>query len=425
MAHLNLNKKDKKQRLVNVDVTHVSLVDSPANQTPFKFVKREDGTSTKKDKPMHVSLKNLFGSRGPAVTSVIASTEETATKLAKMLMADVTKFTVSKEDDVVSVRNSETSPTNTEQIVHLGDKLGVAYTVEGVAKSLALYDNDSEVFADTLQKEGFVPGLYIGTDALQTTIRNIAMAEDTTSPEIFSKKVNKALEEFSKYIDNLVTALPVTAFKFEKSLVVISPNQLAPSRAPDGFASDVYDALFGDNDPKADADADVKADADADVKADADGDTKPAEADAADPADADASPADASGDVTAAGADGDDGVKADVDASLAVADADPAPSNLVELPDDADTSVVDMEALMAAAVENITNAVGKQIETVAKTVDDLGTRLDNEVKSLTKAVGGSVASTPDEDNKIVDLHKASNSDGSDIPLLDSAYRSRG
>lgn len=423
MAHLELNKKKRKSRLVSVDVTHVSLVDRPANLTPFKFVKREDGAPNERETPMHIQLKNMFGSRKAVVTSVIATSGAMALSLAKMLLPEGAELETVEVDGVVQIRNAATPATEAEQVVHMGDELGVAYTVAHAQKELALYDMDSEDFNETIRKEGFVPGLMTGLDALHSTIRNIAMAEDTSSPEVFSTKVNKAMEGFSKYMDNLINGLPVNAFKFEKALVAVSPNQLqSPGAAPEGFNQEVYDAIFGEHAGGTTAEAAPEATPEGEApKADA----APAVDGTVTPEAAKAAPADAATDPTTDVAEGAAEGGEETDASVAAADADPAPANLEELPKGPNdgTPAPDMAEAIAAALAEITKTIGEKVDGLATSVTALDTKVQSQVADLQKAVGGTVASTPEEDDtNVVDLSKANGTVSGEPPLMDTAYR---
>ena len=391
--------KHKRKLLHDVDVTHVSLVDRPANRTPFKFVKREDGTETKGDFPMNITLKNLFGTRGPLVTSVIAKSEAQARGAAVLLM-DGDKAEISETDGMFVVRKSGTQPTDTEQLVHAGNAVGIAYTVDNLKKSLSLYDMEAATFGDAVKTEGFVPGLMIGMDALHTVIRNIAMDEDTKSPDDMKNKVSKALGEFGGYIETLISELPVQAFKFEKALMVVSPTEIGGMGAVpgEGFQSEVYDAVFGDVTKPAEA-ADGAADGDVEETLTTSPENAPVAADA--PAD------DAVEDVK----------------------ADAKPDNLEELPEGTSTPNADFEASLNAMMDALTKSIGGQISQVAKSVEGLATRVQAQEatqKKLAKAVGGSVVTAAEEDPaNVVQLRNNDNGGGSDdgasMPLMDTAY----
>jgi hypothetical protein len=403
------NSRRKRKLLHDVDVTHVSLVDRPANRTPFKFVKREDGADTKGEFPMHIQLKNLFGSRSPQVTSVIAKSEATA-KAAAALLMEGGEGVLTETDGVFVVRKSGTEPTETEQLVHAGTATGVAYTVDNLRKSLALYDMDTQSFDEAVKAEGFVPSLMIGMDALHTTIRNIAMDEDTKSPDDMRGKVAKALSDFSTYIEAMIGELPETAFKFEKALVAVAPTEIGGAGAApgEGFNSEVYDAVFGGAQEAGEAGSEA-------------GSTEGTAAGATE------TPAEAAENVVTT--DTTDDVKADeagAEAAEAASEAEPAPANLEELPaGTAETPRADFEAALAAAMADLTKSIGGEIAKVAKSVEGLSQRVDAQEQAstkLAKAVGGTVASEAeaDPDPNVVQLRNSAGS-GDDIPLMDTAY----
>lgn len=411
MAHHDKKEKRKVRRLVDVDVSHVSLVDRPANRTPFKAIKR-DGTTTEKGKnPMHITLKNMFGSRGPEVTSVIADTRPKAEAVAKMLL-DGDKADITEQEGLFIVRKSGGEPSADEQIVHLGKATGVAYTVANLKKELSLYDVSGTSFEETMKAEGFVPGLMVGMDVLHQTIFNIAMSDDTNSAEGFANAVESAVDEFKKYVGDLIGALPEKAFKFEKALVAVSPNGVTPVQpVPESYNAEVHDAIFGDEQP-GNPKADMK---DADDKDDKD--------DKAAEATPDAPKADAAGDTLPADGKAPDATKA------ATGDMLPKPDNLEELPAGTpETKGASAEDIASAVIDAVTKSVGTQIADAMKPLADRLEAQDAAVGKLTKAVGGTVATTPDEDDDtVIQLSKGTSqasTGGGAPPLMDTAYMSQ-
>lgn len=403
MAHSGKDKKRKVQRLVDVEVSHVSLVDSPANRTPFKAIKREGESSTEGANSMNITLKNMFGSRPPEVTSVMADTKDKALAVAKHLMEG--EGTLEEKEGVFIVTKSGVKADAASQTVHLGKGTGVAYTVSNLKKELALYDMASESFDEALKQEGFVPGLFIGMDALHETIRNAAMQEDTNSPDAFRGKVAKAIEDFSNYVDALIGGLPEKAFKFEKALVALAPNDLnALARPAEGFDAEVYDAIFGEGETAPAAEAATEGDEPSAEGLEAK-EGEEAAGEAPEGAQA-ASEGDPAGEPAAA-----------------APEADPAPANLEELPKSAEeTPPVDMAAMLADAMGELTKAVGTQIADAVKPLSDKMANQDATIANLSKAVGGAVASTPEEDDNVVQLSKTdSGHQGGDLPLMDTAY----
>lgn len=407
-------RKRKVQRLVDVEVTHVSLVDRPANRTPFKAIKRDEA-ETKGANAMNITLKNMFGARPAGVTSVMADTKAKAIAVANSLM-DSENATVEEKDGVFIVRKSGTQPTPEERVIHMGKRAGVAYTVANLKKELVLYDMEGENFDDAVKQEGFVPGLMVGMEALHTTIRNIAMAEDTSSADVFRDKVAKAMDEFGTYVDSLIDALPERAFKFEKALLsVLSPNELNATRPADGFNAEVYDAIFGDDaqSPTEGAQGDTSAAA-------------PDDAGKPDEVTQEAAPAPAGAEQDAA-AGAKDGDTAEAEASPVA--AEPAPSNLEELPKGTpEQRSPTQEEIMAGLMEGLTKNVG---DSIAKAMKPLTERLDVQdaaIQKMSKAVGGAVTSTPEEDNVITLEKSGGNAPGygpDGPPLLDTAYSKRG
>ena len=390
-------KKRKVRRLVDVDVSHVSLVDNPANRTPFKFIKSDH---KERDSQMNITLKNMFGSRTPAVTSVMADTQAKAIAVAKMLM-DANEVELSEQNGIHIARaKGEDAPAN-EQIVHLGKSTGIAYGVSHLQKELALYDIETENFDEAVKQEGFVPGLMIGMEALHSTIRNIAMSTDTSSADAFRSGVRNAVEDFADYVDSLIGALPEKAFKFEKALSVITPT--GPVHiTPEGFNAEVYDAVFGDEQPETSKTMEEAAAPEAE------------EAPKAEATEAEAAPAaEAEEPKEEAQAAADDGMP-------------PKPDNLDELPaGERGPTAADIEKMFENMVAGLTKTVEDKLDAAVKPLAAKAEATDAALDKLTKAVGGTIATTPDADSdNVVTLQKgeqgASGGDGY-IPLIDTAY----
>lgn len=407
MTHPKDDKKAKVRRLVDVDVTHVSLVDHPANRTPFKFVKRDDGTETQGAFPMNITLKNLFGSRPAEVTSVIADTQEKAVAVAKAIM-DCETVTVDAKDGLFVARKTGSQPTADERLIHLGKAAGVAYTVANLRKELVLYDMEgTDTFDEAVQKEGFVPGLMVGMDALHRVICNIAMSEDTKDANTFKTKVDKALSDFGDYVGALIEALPEKAFKFEKALVAIAPRPLVAPATPEGFNSEVYDMIFG-KPPSPAAAAAVEG--------------TPAAAEAAAQAAQEAAQAGTEAKPGEAPA---EGAAAPTEAPVAPA-VDAKPANLEELPKGTqEKTLPDFSEALTGAIADLTKTLGDQIAAAVKPLSEQVAAQGATISTLSKAVGGAVASTPeaDDDGNIIHLSKGTAAQGDrEPPLMDTAYR---
>lgn len=437
--------KKKRRRLSNVDVTHVSLVDRPANRTPFRFIKTEDHTATEGAFPMHVSLKNMFGLSAAQVTSVIAKDEATVRKLAPILM-EGDEATITEQDGLFVARKSGTKPNDRETVIHHGKSAGVAYTVENMVKGLSLYDAETTDFDEALRKNGFAPGVHVGVDALLQTIFNAAMSDDTSDPAAFKATVSKAVDQFGVYMGELIDALPATAFKFERGmmagvtkalLAVRSPNKIGDG-VPGSFDAEFYDSVFGDGEATTEA-QDAASDAGTPAEgADASGEgntpagedaaqtgsgeaqeaakegVHPAEHDADTPADS--QPATVTDDDAAAEKD-----KAVAEAKDGEAVAKNDPPNLVPETKPAPPAV-DLEAAMSAMMDKLTKAIGEAVAPITQRLD----ATDAAVQKVAKSMGETVLTEPDADSgNVVALSKGAQdaSPGfSEPPLMDTGHR---
>lgn len=405
------DKRRKVRRLVDVEVTHVSLVDRPANKTPFKLIKRDQ--SQEGESPMHISIKNMFGSRAPEVTSVIADTRPKAEAVAKMLM-DGDKAEITEQDGLFVVRKAGTKPAEDERLIHMGKAAGVAYTVGNLQKELRLYDMEGENFTDMVQSEGFVPGLMVGMDALHATIRNIAMSEETNSADTFREKVANAMDEFAQYVDSLIGALPEKAFKFEKALAATGAQPI--HFTPEGFNAEVYAAVFGDEAPT--PSATMQENPAPETTTETTTETAPAEQVTADPATPPATPAQE----TAS-----QGETPQEQPAAASADDPPKPDNLEELPRGTpEQTAPTAEEVIERTMDALTKKMGESLAAAMAPVNERLAAQDRAVERLTKAMGSTVATTPDEDgDNVVRLSKGEQKGESygaeGPPLMDTAY----
>lgn len=412
--------KDKKKRkyLHNVEVSHVSIVDHPANQRAFQIIKRKDGAQNG-EPTMHVTLKNPFRKSDAHVTSVIATDEARGLAAASVLINAECTVRKDEESGLYEIRKTGTQSGDHEQLVKPHDEeFGLAYTVvaERITKALDLFGSDSKSFNEVIQKESFVPGLMSGLDALHTTIANIAMSEDTNSAEAFRTAVEDAVDDFKKYIGGMITSLPETAFKFEKAVVASGADlpEGATRPLPGGFDEETYNAIFG---PAARATGLAPASAE-----EAEG-SEAADAAAVAEGQADASEGEAQAEVDAAAAHADDSDK-DKEAVAAEATEATEPEAETEATDDDDpqpTDSVDFEKALAAAMAAVTKSVGETIAAALQPVTEAQARTDAAVAKLSKTMGSTVVSEPEADGaqNVVDLRKEATS--GHIPLLDTAY----
>lgn len=234
--HDDKRKAAAKARLRNARVTHISLVDRPANMRRFAIIKQEDSG---------MNLRKMLGldAKGPRVAAVFATTEAGATSLAQKM--NVAGAVEKIADDLYSVGESK------EECLPVLNVDGSGYMIEGVenaTKMLSSYASGTLDFKSIVAQEGFMPSFHTALSAMFTTVQNAAGSDEVKSAKDLRAILKTAISDFGAYVDSLASNLPETAFKHEVAgMLPVAKTEEEPDASDTQADADTVDE-------KADAD---------------------------------------------------------------------------------------------------------------------------------------------------------------------------
>jgi hypothetical protein len=210
-----MNKAEQREKvriifheLTDVNVVKASIVDRGANLEPFSKIKNL------KEKSMNI--KDLWKKRSkpeepvegaPVITAVITKAE--TLPQVKELLGKTPVVNEDEQGDLTILCLTE-SEVDTSNVVQLDENTAVEVT--GLAKSFEGYTYESD-FGAVLATDQFYPSVRIATEAMSEALWNAMYTAEPGVPPV--ETVNTILADFSAYVANLVTMVPVEAFKFE------------------------------------------------------------------------------------------------------------------------------------------------------------------------------------------------------------------
>jgi len=228
------------RELSEMDVSRVSLVKRGANRIPFRIVK-SDGEST-----MSLNLSNLFLRKREILPSVIA--------VVLQPDADVELYSKALVEAGFEVDHvEETDEANTlmlkadsipEDVTLYKVSAGAALVIAGIQKGLQTFP-DSNDFAENIASAGFLPSFRVGHQILGETIGNIVFSEGDAAET--KSAVMKALNDFSGFIEGVMSAIPEEAFKCEDVVLAVEKGLLNEQETSDSIKQKAKDAKKAKN----------------------------------------------------------------------------------------------------------------------------------------------------------------------------------
>ena len=257
-------------KLEDVEVDFISLVERGANRIPFRIIKaQEKGTMINLSNIRNFLAKKDAAKKAELFAFVLPKAladNERVTKAMADAGAKVDKRT--EKDDTVILQQIDGEAGDKAVILKMSDQVAVIF------KAFMGHMSSSTDFDEIVKSQGFYPGFGMATESLYTAVRNILMDEDVKSPADAVQKVDEALDSYHSYVVGLLSEVPQTAFKIEKA-VADELAKIAKEEAELKAKADTPEAKA-----KAEKEAKEKADAEAKAKADAEAKAK-AEAEAA------------------------------------------------------------------------------------------------------------------------------------------------
>jgi len=202
-------------QLEGADVDFLSLVTKGANRVPFRFTKGENEMGL----DLYALGRRMFGkeeSVGPAVVAAVvrkgADLDLVRDRLQKAGLSIEQQET--KDGDVYFVQPGV--PAEEIGVLKIDDDLGLI--ISHIEKAFSDLNFESTSFNEVFSQESFFPSLRLGSDMLNNTIGNIMQKVDT--PDEAQGEIEKAVDEFKRWVGVLVSNIPVEAFKLDKSTPV-------------------------------------------------------------------------------------------------------------------------------------------------------------------------------------------------------------
>lgn len=234
-------------QLSNADVEWVSLVNKPANRIPFRITKDEDtgGSATESadsaltDQPrggtslmkLNVKLADMFGTKKTdaepaAIAAIIIRKADAARLIPSLKDAGYGVEDVMESDDHFVLKQNDFEGDKVTAF-KVNDQIGILVT--GVSKAFSPY-LDSMSFAETMSAGGFLPSLYIASEAMQETIHTVLRSAET--PSEASVAIKSVVEEFGSFVSTMASDLPDVAFKMDElNTLSVKKDAIAPVSA--------------------------------------------------------------------------------------------------------------------------------------------------------------------------------------------------
>ena len=206
----------KLNKLVDGEVSHVSLVERGANMAPFKIVKSQEG-----NEGMSLDLGKIFLNKKDSAPSVaivaVSKTADLAAAKARIEKAGLSVDHMEEHDDGVTFKQDQ-EYTGEVAVLKLDDDLAVGIAnPDSIIKMFESFNFESLSFDDVMSQEGVYPSIRLAKSVLSTTLSNILDDADDGQEALTS--VKSALGEFSNFVEAVIGGIPDTAFKLDSTVV--------------------------------------------------------------------------------------------------------------------------------------------------------------------------------------------------------------
>jgi hypothetical protein len=204
------------KELENADVSFISLVKRPANRMPFRITKSENLNNQDGSTFMFNLSSVLKGNKDEVIKSTpsvaaLAIKKQDADKLLPVLVEKGFKTDDQIERDDVLILKQESEFDEADLVAFKMDDNVVAMVTN--VKKMFHTLTDSMSFADNIASQGFMPGIFVATDALIETFHNILFGSDNSTD--VRMKMQTAIAEYSNFVTSMAENLPEMVFKLE------------------------------------------------------------------------------------------------------------------------------------------------------------------------------------------------------------------
>lgn len=203
-------KKIDATELIEAEAQYISLVPKGANRIPIRTLKSENGNMIQFDK----LFMNKQEKQAPFISSFVVNEGGDVEAVKKQLEENGFKTdNVKKNEDGLTffVQKEIDEDEKGQLALKLNDDLAAHV----VSKYFEPMDFETTSFKELYSKAGVIPSIMTAQEVLREVILNTLYSSDIKDGPEASKKVKKALSEFSTIVTNMVENIPVSAFKME------------------------------------------------------------------------------------------------------------------------------------------------------------------------------------------------------------------
>lgn len=398
-------KKVKANELKDAEVQFISIVPKGANRMPISILKSEN--------KIMKGFESIFGKEvsQPYVASIMVSKDVDIKEAEARIKKSGFSVDQKEEQDEMIVFKQKTAPQDIphQYVVKMDEEIAVHVVC---AKSFNPIDFETTSFKELFAKANVLPNIFAAHEVLKEVIMNALFAEDTKSSGDASKKVKKALNEFSTIVTGMVENIPVSAFKMEDPEVIkavkeeLGENMDTENDKEEGLNEDEEDLKKQDGGEGEESDEDEEdseedaGDEDSDEESEEDADDPESEGDADD--------------------EGEDEEEEEDSEEEEVEKSESKKSK-------SKSKKTDLEGLvtkMAEQVESLTKSVSGLEKKLESGLSELGGRVDevSEIaKSADEAINGVTNTDPEGDRTVT----TKSEEKPDNDLVDTGFRSLG
>lgn len=232
------------KRLVDTDVTTLSLVQRGANRIPFRILKGEDSEMLGVTKSL--DLGKLFGLRKsqtvePMETaSVVVSDEAVANDLAESLGGSV-----SKSEDTFVVSTTTLDENQSSVTVALSEDSSVVLKGH-VADHLS---EENYVVSAAGERNGVYPSISATLHMMENSIADAVFKSESAEEAV--ALISKSMNDASEYIGMLVSVAGLSIMKMDKSLGSVIKESNSEVAVEAGVAEPVVEESIAEESVKA------------------------------------------------------------------------------------------------------------------------------------------------------------------------------
>lgn len=231
-------------KMSEAKASHISLVERPANRTPFKVIKHEEPRMkfatldlgrlmARKAETPTIELVGVATMKGEGFESVKKQVQEAGFDVTTLV--DGTDADGASDDSTV-FKQGDAKLEGDAVVIRMSDD--VALVCKGFSPYMMDMSSEGVTFSDQVTAQGFYPSVSTVMDVARSAIYDTVSKADT--PEAAAVAVSKMMGEVAKYAQSLVSSLPAKCFKLES--IIVEKAMAEGSEAEEGKESAAMEA---------------------------------------------------------------------------------------------------------------------------------------------------------------------------------------